>query len=142
MNILREALRNFNTCLFTEAGTPLPLSDDEKLLYAGEGVEFYAKIGEGGLLNTSRHASKTGTLFITNYRMVYIPAVYQMSFCSFFVPSTGVIDVLIVDGRKVEMTVMLHGDVQSKVKLDMKNNLVDTMIMQLRKSQEYLNSLE
>lgn len=143
MNVLKETPRNFNTCLFTEARTPLPLSDDEKLLYAGERVGFQTKIGEGGLLNTTRYLSKEGTLFITNYRVIYIPEVPKPTFCSFFVLSSGIADIVVVAGQKrVEMTSLLHGDVRGKIKLEMRDNLIDTMIKQLQKSQEYLNSLE
>jgi len=132
----KNAPRNFNMCLFTEEGTPLPLSDEETLVYFAEDVKFYIKVGKGGLINTARYFSKRGAIFMTNCRLMYIPSVISTSFCSFSVPLTSVADVTAVGGSKVEMVIVFNGNVHAVMKLDLRSNLVDTFTKQLQRLQE------
>lgn len=63
----------FNNCIFTDKQVPLPISDDEKILLFYEDVKFYCSIGSGTLIGTIVHKCSTGKLFLTNYRLVYLP---------------------------------------------------------------------
>lgn len=49
-------------------------------------VKFYSCIGNGGLINTIIYSAPTGSLFLTNYRIIYKPStVYKndINFWSF-----------------------------------------------------------
>ncbi|KAI5192216.1 hypothetical protein NEMIN01_1885 [Nematocida minor] len=140
--MLRESYRNFNMCLFTLAGTPLPLDDDEALLYTAEKVNFYITVGEGGFFNTYRHSSPSGTIFVTNCRLIYIPAKPTFSFCSFFIKTTAVLDVAQKGRKTVLLKASLNGNISAVIKLKMGHNLPDTFIKQLSASQEYLRVRE
>ncbi|KRH91837.1 hypothetical protein M153_2239900064 [Pseudoloma neurophilia] len=65
----------FNNCIFTPNNTPLPVSDDEKIVVFYEDVKFYCEIGNGALAGTIVYKSNTGKLFLTNYRLIYLPSV-------------------------------------------------------------------
>ncbi|KAH9387178.1 uncharacterized protein NEMAJ01_2074 [Nematocida major] len=140
--MLRESYRNFNMCLFTKAGTPLPLDDNEMLLYTAESVGFHIVVGEGGLFDTYWHKSDSGSVFITNCRVIYIPRNPTTNFCSFFCKSTSVMDAAAKEDTRIRMSVSLNGNVPGKITLKMKKNLPDTFLTQLSVSQDYLRALE
>ncbi|EHY64536.1 hypothetical protein NEAUS04_1674 [Nematocida ausubeli] len=140
--MLRDTYRNFNTCLFTKAGTPLPLDDHEVLLYAAEDVGYSIVVGEGGLFNTYRHKSNHGSLFVTNCRLIYLPKMPTTLFCSFFCMTTGIMNVSMKGSKKVCLEVSLFGNVASKISLKMRDNLPDTLVQQIKVSQAYLSRIE
>lgn len=133
--------RNFNSCLFTVNHVPLPLSDEEKLLYHAKNVKFYIKVGEGGILSTYRHVSNSGSLFVTNFRLVYIPLVCKTSFCSFFAPSNSVLDIESTGNSRVHLALSLYGNEKARMHLKIRNSLLDTFIQQLRVSQENMRQI-
>ncbi|KAI5181884.1 hypothetical protein NEOKW01_2040 [Nematocida sp. AWRm80] len=140
-NGYRELHRSFNTNLFTVARTPLQLTDQEKLLYYGDDVEFFIKVGEGGLSDTFRHHSKYGTIFVTSHRVIYIPSVYTLSFCSFSIIATSIVDIVESSRKNLELYVMLNGGVLGKMYLNMRNNLPQALIRAIHKAQEELHRL-
>ncbi|EIJ88434.1 hypothetical protein NEPAR06_1858 [Nematocida parisii] len=140
--MLQETYRNFNTCLFTVAGTPLPLDDNEELLYIGYNIGYSITVGEGGLFSTYSHISSTGTLFITNCRLIYIPKTPTTNFCSFFCKTNGIINTTVKSNNKIRLEISLFGNVISKLDLKMRDNLSATLLEVLKLSQDYLNSIQ
>lgn len=80
-----------NKTLFTKRGTPLPISDDEELLYYSDGVYFYIQFGAGMLGELNKFVSYDGELFLTNFRLVYRP--YCGNFDSFHTPLDNIIEI-------------------------------------------------
>lgn len=140
--MLKDSYRHFNMCLFTVGGTPLPLDNNEKLLYSAEKVGYSITVGEGGFFNTYRHSSSKGTVFVTNCRVVYIPAKPTSSFCSFFIKTTAILDVQIKGKTTILIQASLNGNIRGTIKLKMGDNLRDTFIKQLQAAQEFLARLE
>lgn len=139
--MLRESYRNFNTCLFTQEGTPLPLDDKEKLLYMARDVGFSIAVGEGGFFSTYWHKAERGCLFLTNFRLIYIPQIPSVNFISFFCKSTSVMDA-VQHKKRIKLQVSLEGSIPGEITFKMRQHLPDTFIKQLTLSQEYLQVLE
>ncbi|KAI5184948.1 hypothetical protein NEHOM01_0499 [Nematocida homosporus] len=135
-------MNNFNMCLFTEVGTPLPVSDEEELMYFGGGVSFRIKVGDGSLLRTYRYHSESGKVFVTNFRLIYIPDVIQPSFCSFFVAASSIRDITSVDSQRVKLDVVLGNAERGVLFLNLKYNLLDTFLVQLKDAWHRMRRLE
>lgn len=69
-----DADKFFNKIIFTKKNIPLPLCDDEEIFCFFKDVKFYSCIGKGGLINTIIYSAPTGSLFLTNYRIIYKPS--------------------------------------------------------------------
>ncbi|OAG31911.1 hypothetical protein NEDG_00386 [Nematocida displodere] len=143
MDRLRFTPRNFNTGLFTEGGTPLPVLDNEQLLYVGEGTEFYMKLGEGnnGLFNTSRYYSNRGTIFITTYRLFYRPDILTTQFCSFFVINSSITTIKETSTRKLTLVMDLEGNIQGRLCLNLRAGLSNTLAKHLERTRTNLREV-
>lgn len=133
--------RNFNTALFTEEGTPLPLTNEEVLVYYAENVEFYIQIGRNTLFETTRYFSPSGTLFITTYRFVYVPSAPTSTFCSFFALCSGIQEIVSQGSAKLTLYLVLEGEREGKLKLNLRKNLAVTAIAQLKQARNYMNTV-
>ncbi|KAI5170771.1 hypothetical protein NEFER03_0230 [Nematocida sp. LUAm3] len=132
MHPLFASIRSFNTCLYTEVGTPLPLSDEEKLFYSADSIKFYIKIGSENMFDSTRYYSSYGSIFVTSFRLMYIPSSPQPSFCSFSVSCLNVLDVSYVGTDRVELIISYPHSLNGKLKLGFRKNLPDTFIQQLQ----------
>lgn len=133
--------RNFNTALFTAVGTPLPLTNEEVLVYYAENVEFYIQLGGSTLFETTRYFSPSGTLFITTYRFVYVPTLPTSTFCSFFALCSGIQEIVTRGSAKLTLYLVLEGEREGKLKLNLRGNLADTAVANLKHARNYMNAV-
>jgi hypothetical protein len=83
---MRVVLRELNNTMFTDNNIPLPVEDDETLLYYNAKTKFIVQTGDGTLASTRKFVSYSGTVYLTNYRLVYRPDRQVRHFESFGVP--------------------------------------------------------
>ncbi|TBT97459.1 hypothetical protein CWI38_0597p0020 [Hamiltosporidium tvaerminnensis] len=82
-----------NNTIFTDNDIPLPVNIDEEILYFTKNVTFYLQIGNGAPALTVRYSSYNGTVYITNYRVIYKPKISTKFFDSFFITFDRIISV-------------------------------------------------
>jgi hypothetical protein len=125
-----EPPRNFNMTMFTVAGTPLPLADTEKLSYSAHNARFSMRIGGRRLIDSLRYFSASGKLFLTNFRLIYIPDSPSSSFSSFFLPISHAI-VLDVRRHRVVLGVLLENGGSEKLKLRIRGYSTEAFVDQI-----------
>jgi hypothetical protein len=80
----RKSFPFINNIIFTPQNIPVPINDDEKMLYHNSKTKLYLQLGNGIPAYTSRYSSYSGSIFITNYRIVYRPIKPNSYFSSLF----------------------------------------------------------
>lgn len=83
---MKENLEQLNNTAFTKHNIPLPVEDDEDVAYYNTSTKFVFQTGNGIPANTRKYLSYKGTLFLTNYRLIYRPANISEYFSSFTIP--------------------------------------------------------
>jgi hypothetical protein len=129
---MKIVLRELNSTLFTENGIPLPVEDDESLLYYNAKTKFIVQTGDGTLASTRKFVSYSGTIYLTNYRLVYRPEKPARHFESFgvpisklFYPETGYSVDYLVDMNSMATIYISFEDSQSNVFFAVLGNLLD-----------------
>lgn len=128
----KEPPRNFNMTMFTIAGTPLPLSSNETLEYVAEQVTFSMKIGGSRLIDSLRYYSFKGTLFLTNFRLLYNPGTPSIAFGSFFAPICNVA-VLKERRKKVSLGIVLENGDAVQLRLGLLSNSTEVFASQVKR---------
>ncbi|EOB14596.1 hypothetical protein NBO_23g0004 [Nosema bombycis CQ1] len=88
---MKENLEQLNNTIFTENNVPLPVEDDEDIMYYNLNTKFVFQTGNGIPAHTRKFLSYKGTLFLTNYRLIYRPHNPSEFFNSFTIPITKIL---------------------------------------------------
>lgn len=83
---MKEIPLQINNTIFTKLNVPLPVEDDEDILYYNPHTKFCLETGLGVPANYNKFLSYKGIIYITNYRLVYRPIPVSNRFSSFSVP--------------------------------------------------------
>lgn len=83
---MKQTLEEINSTLFTSNDIPLPVEDDEDIVYYNPYTKFVFQTGNGIPSTTRKYLSYKGYLFLTNYRLIYRPIKVTEKFSSFSVP--------------------------------------------------------
>ncbi|EPR78140.1 hypothetical protein SLOPH_2348 [Spraguea lophii 42_110] len=104
--VFRNDIRLFDKICYTDNGIPLPIDDNEEILFYSERASFFIKIGNGIPAFTITYSSGYGKLFLTNYRLVYKPEIERESFKSF---STSLASIVHID-KSGNMELLVSSD--------------------------------
>ncbi|WUR03482.1 Rho GTPAse activating protein [Vairimorpha necatrix] len=83
---MKKTLEQLNSTLFTSNNIPLPVEDDEDILYYNPNTKFVFQTGDGIPATTRKYLSYKGFLYLTNYRLIFRPNQITEKFSSFSVP--------------------------------------------------------
>lgn len=88
---MKENLEQLNNTIFTDNNVPLPVEDDEDIMYYNTHTKFVFQTGNGIPAHTRKFLSYKGILFLTNYRLIYRPSNPSEFFNSFTIPITKIL---------------------------------------------------
>ncbi|KAM0673326.1 hypothetical protein GVAV_003295 [Gurleya vavrai] len=133
----RKSFPFINTTAFSENNVPLPVSNDEYILYYNPSAKFSLVLGNGAPAYTSRYNSYKGFLFLTNYRVIYRPFQITKFFESFFVPYS---DILCVE-KESYFEIKVNDDYASNVYINCEDSQLNVFYEALDKMlKEYATS--
>ncbi|KAM0685870.1 hypothetical protein COBT_002914, partial [Conglomerata obtusa] len=89
----RKSFPFINTTIFTDNNIPLPINEEEEIIYYNLSAKFSLVLGNGAPAYTSRYNSYKGYLFLTNYRVIYRPLNTSKFFDSFFITLDDILNI-------------------------------------------------